>query len=269
MIWVSKLFTIFGNPVSHSISPLLHNFTMKSIGIDACYTRTHLKDGDKFKDTFFKNGFDGANVTVPFKEIAFEQCDEIEGIANDIKAVNTVIKRDDKLIGYNTDAPGFFESIKEFGSINSALILGAGGTAKAIANILKTNSIECAILNRSKPRLEYFIKNGFEAYSWDTFKAGNFDIIINTTSAGLNDNSIPLEKKLLTNLIKNTKYCADVIYNKQTPFLKMAKELKKPCKDGSDMLLYQAVLAFDIFFDGKFKKNDIEKCMRQAFKLLL
>ncbi len=266
---MSKLFTIFGNPVSHSISPLIHNYTIKSLGIDSCYTRTHLKDGNKFKDTFLKNRFDGANITVPFKEVAFEQCDEIKGIANNIKAINTIIKQDSKLIGYNTDAPGFLESIKEFGNIKSALILGAGGTAKAIANILKANSIKCTILNRSKPRLKYFIKNGFEAYSWDVFKIDIFDIIINTTSAGLNDNSMPLEEKLLTNLIKKSKYCIDVIYNKQTPFLKIAKELNRPCKDGSDMLLYQAVLAFDIFFDNQYKKDDIEKYMRQAFKLLL
>ncbi len=266
---MNKLFTIFGNPVSHSISPLLHNFTMKSLGIDSCYTRTHLQDGNKFKDIFFKNGFEGANITVPFKEVAFEQCDEIKGIANNIKAVNTVIRQHDKLIGYNTDAPGFFESIKEFEGINSALILGAGGTAKAIANILKANKIKCTILNRSKPRLEYFIKNGFKAYSWDTFKIDDFDIIINTTSAGLNDNNMPLEEKLLTNLVKNTKYCVDVIYNKQTPFLKIAKELNKPYKDGSDMLLYQAVLAFEIFFNNKYNKDNIEKYMRKAFKLLL
>jgi len=266
---VNKLFTIFGDPVSHSISPLLHNFTIKSLDIDACYTRTPLKEGGKFKDTFLKNRFSGANVTVPFKEIAFEQCDEIKGIANRIKAVNTVILKDNKLIGYNTDAPGFFESIRRFKGIKSALILGAGGTAKAITNILKENGINCTILNRSKPRLEYFIKNGFETYSWDTFKTDSFDIIINTTSAGLNNDIFPLEEKILKNLVKNTKYCVDVIYNKQTPFLQMAKKLNKPYKDGSDMLLYQAVLAFEIFFDNNLKKQDIEKYMRYVFKNLL
>ncbi len=266
---MSKLFTIFGNPVSHSISPLIHNFTIKSLGINACYTRTLLKDGDNFKNTFLKNKFDGANVTVPFKEDAFRQCDKIQGIANEIKAINTVVKKNGKLIGYNTDAPGFFESIKEFRGINSALILGAGGTAKAIANILKANSIKVTVLNRSKPRLEYFINHNFIAYSWNNFKADKYDIIINTTSAGLKDNALPLEKKLLTDLITHTKYCIDVIYNKLTPFLQIAKELNKPYKEGSDMLLYQAVLAFDIFFENRYKKDDIEKYMRYVFSNLL
>ena len=266
---MSKLFTIFGNPVSHSISPLIHNFTIKSLGINACYTRTLLKDGDNFKNTFLKNKFDGANVTVPFKEDAFRQCDKIQGIANEIKAINTVVKKNGKLIGYNTDAPGFFESIKEFRGINSALILGAGGTAKAIANILKANSIKVTVLNRSKPRLEYFINHNFIAYSWNNFKADKYDIIINTTSAGLKDNALPLEKKLLTDLIDQAKYCVDVIYNKLTPFLQIAKELNKPYKEGSDMLLYQAVLAFDIFFENRYKKDDIEKYMRYVFSNLL
>ncbi len=266
---MSKLFTIFGNPISHSISPLIHNFTIKSLGIDACYTRTLLKYGDNFKNTFLKSKFDGANITVPFKEDAFRQCDKIEDIANEIKAVNTVIKRDDKLIGYNTDAPGFLESIKEFKDINSALILGAGGTAKAIANILKEKSIKVTILNRSKPRLEYFMQHNFEAYSWSDFKVDNFDIIINTTSAGLNNDALPLEKRLLIHLVNHCKYCVDVIYNIPTPFLQIAKSLNKPHKDGSDMLLYQAVLAFEIFFDNKYSKKKIEKYMRYVFSNLL
>jgi len=266
---VNKLFTIFGNPVSHSISPLIHNYTIQSLSINACYTRTLLKNGNAFKDTFLKSKFNGANVTVPFKENAFSLCDETKGIANDIKAVNTVVLKDDNLIGYNTDAPGFYESIKEFKDIKSALILGAGGTAKAIANILKQNGIKVTILNRSKQRLEYFITNSFESYSWDNFTPKNFDIIINTTSAGLNDDHLPLDKKVLENLIANTNYCVDVIYNKQTPFLKLAKKYDKPYKDGSDMLLYQAVLAFKIFFDYRYKKDEIEKHMRYVFKNLL
>jgi len=266
---VNKLFTIFGNPVSHSISPLLHNYTIRAFGINACYGRTMLENPKYFRETFLKCGFNGANITVPLKETAFENCDEIYGIANNIKAVNTIINKNGKLIGYNTDASGFYESIKEFKGIKSALILGAGGTAKAIANILKTKEIKATVLNRSEKRIKYFLDNDFEAFSWSNFYPKKYDIIINTTSAGLKDNAFPLEENLLNALIKTSYYCIDVIYNKQTPFLKLAKKQNKPHKDGADMLLYQAVLAFEIFFNYQYKKNDIEKHMKYVFGHLL
>lgn len=266
---MSKLFTIFGNPVSHSISPLIHNYAIKSLGIDACYTRTILQNPKEFRDTFIRSKFDAANITVPFKEVAYKSCDEVKGIANDIKAVNTIVQKNGKLTGYNTDAPGFYESIKEFKDIENALILGAGGTAKAIANILKAKDIKPTILNRSKKRVEYFLSNGFEAYSWDNFEEKKYDIIINTTSAGLKDESFPLDEILLTTLIKQSNYCVDVIYGKLTPFLKLSIKQNKPYKDGSDMLLYQAVLAFEIFFDYRYKKDEIKKHMRYVFDNLL
>ncbi len=263
----SKLLTIFGDPVSHSISPILHNFTIKELSLNGCYTRYHLSDGDKLREVFFSCGFDSANITVPHKEAAFKACDEVVGIAKKIKAVNTIVKKDQKLIGYNTDAPGFFESIKEFQGIKKALLLGAGGTAKAIAHILKENSIKPTILNRSKNRLTYFKDNGFLAYSWEEFRVDRYDIIINTTSAGLSNDALPLKRELLRELISHSNYCIDVIYNKLTPFLKLSKELNKPYKDGSDMLLYQAVLAFIEFFEHKANKNSIKKAMQEAMFL--
>jgi shikimate dehydrogenase len=266
---VSKLFTIFGNPVSHSISPLIHNYTIKSLGIKGCYTRTLLEDPKEFKEIFIKSEFDAANITVPFKETAYESCDEVKGIANDIKAVNTIVQKNGKLTGYNTDAPGFYESIKEFKNVKTALILGAGGTAKAIATILKSKGIKPTVLNRSENRINYFLDNGFEAFSWGNFKEKKYDIIINTTSAGLKDTALPLDKNLLISLVKKSNYCIDVIYGKLTPFLELAKKANKPYKDGSDMLLYQAVLAFEIFFDRQHKKDEIEKHMRYVFLHLL
>ncbi len=101
------LFTIFGDPVSHSRSPLMHNHVFKTLSLDACYTRTHLGDGMKLRDVFFSKALSGANITVPHKEAAFAACDEIRGIANEIGAVNTIINENGRLIGYNTDADGF------------------------------------------------------------------------------------------------------------------------------------------------------------------
>ncbi len=259
----TKRFTIFGDPVKHSISPKMHTFAIDGLGLDATYTKTLVEDACKIPTIFLKE-FDGANVTVPHKEAAFNLCDEVRGIAKDIKAVNTLINKDGNMIGYNTDAEGFYLSMsRDFKDIKTALILGAGGTAKAISFILKQKGIETSILNRSKNRLKDFSE--FERFDWESFKPTSYDIIINTTSAGLNDESLPAPKEILDQLLSNTKYVIDVIYNKDTPFLKLAKNHNLPTKDGADMLLYQGVLAFNLFYENRFEFEEIERFMRKAF----
>jgi shikimate dehydrogenase len=262
-----KLFSIFGDPVSHSISPLMHNLAIRELNLDACYTRVHLKDGDKLRETFFKLLLDGANITVPHKEQAYRQCDEIRGIAKKIKAVNTIVRKDDKLIGYNTDALGFYESIKEFGLVKNALIIGAGGTAKAIAIILRQNQVAVEILNRSKNRLDFFINEGFDTHTWDDSINKSYDLVINTTSAGLENEILPAPEKLLDQIFLTAKYAVDVIYNKKTPFLKKALSYSLPVKDGADMLLYQGAIAFNLFYDEKFSLAQIAKHMKQTMIL--
>ena len=147
------------------------------------------------------------------------------------------------------------------------MILGAGGTAKAISFILNENSIKTTILNRSKDRLDFFEKAGFENFSWDNFEIKKFDIIINTTSAGLKDETFPLDKKLLSSLMSKSKYAFDVIYGRNTPFLKLAKQNSLPFKDGSNMLLHQASIAFNLFYQKKHNLDIIENCMENSFFL--
>ena len=130
---MKKLFAIFGNPVSHSRSPLMHNHVFKRLGFDACYTRVHLEDGSQLKETFLALGLSGANITVPHKEAAFKACDEVRGFAKEIGVVNTIVNEEGRLIGYNTDADGFLFSIGDFKNIKKVLLIGAGGTAKALA----------------------------------------------------------------------------------------------------------------------------------------
>ncbi len=260
-----KQFSIFGNPVSHSISPKMHTLALKGFCIDGRYTKTLLEDGSLIIEKFKYLNLDGANITVPHKEFAYKLCDKLDEFAKKIGAVNTLVKKADKIHGYNTDAPGFYKAIDSFGDIKTVLILGAGGTAKAIATILKEKNIETTVLNRSKKRLLYFHKNSIKAYCWHEFKPECYDLIVNTTSAGLNDNSLPLDKSLLSELMRESKFAFDVIYNKKTPFLKLALKNSLTCKDGSDMLLYQGVLAFNLFFDNKLDDNKIETLMREVF----
>ncbi len=261
-----KVFTIFGDPVSHSRSPLMHNSVFKGLKIDGCYTRTPLNDGTKLRDVFLEKALSGANITVPHKEAAFAACDEVRGIAKEIGTVNTIVLENNRLIGYNTDADGFIAAIQSFGQLSNALIIGAGGTAKALAIALRHNAITPAILNRSGGRLEYFREKGFESYDWKTFSPRAFDLIINTTSAGLTDTQLPIPEELLIPLLSSAKGAIDVIYGKETPFLSAVKKAKLPYKDGSDMLLEQGVLANSLFLDKAVELDTIRKYMSQSFQ---
>lgn len=262
-----KIFTIFGDPVEHSRSPLMHNSVFKSLNIAACYTRTHLNDGSKLREVFFAKGLSGANVTVPHKEVAYQQCDEVRGIAKEIQAVNTIILEKGRLIGYNTDADGFMSAIQSFGEIKTALILGAGGTARALSIVLKRGEIAPTVLNRSRGRLDYFESEGFECYEWDDFTSKPYDLIINTTSAGLTDNELPIPRPLLHELLSQTKGAIDVIYGKETPFLREIKVSGLPCKDGSDMLLEQGVLANFLFNEKGYSPEVLKPIMAKSFSL--
>ncbi len=260
-----KLFSIFGDPVAHSRSPLMHNSVFKNLGYKACYTRTHLLDGTKLKETFFALGLNGANVTVPHKEAAFVACDEVRGFAANIGVVNTLINENGKLIGYNTDADGFMYAIEEFGAIKNILILGAGGTAKALgAKFIKEN-FSVTVLNRSTSRLAYFQNLGCTTFSWGNFEIEDYDLVINTTSAGLKDENLPAPKELIETILNHTQYIADAIYGKMTPFLQLAKEKNITYKDGADMLLGQGVLANELFVNAELKKEDIKFYMQKTF----
>ena len=265
---MKKLFAIFGNPVSHSKSPLMHNLSFNALNYNGCYTRYKLENGKLLRDKFFELDIKGANITVPHKEEAFLACDELDEFAQKVGAVNTIIKKDNKLYGYNTDAPGFLKAISEFKNINRVLFLGAGGTAQSTSIVLKDAGYEVTLLNRSAKRLERFQKKGFKTYTFDSFKLTKpYDLVVNMTSAGLQDESLPCPIEILQNIIPSAKACVDVIYGKETPFLKFAKKHNRPTKDGSDMLLYQGVIAFEYFTKNRFKFSEIKRHMQKAFIL--
>jgi len=263
----TQLFAIFGNPVSHSKSPLMHNLAFKGLEYDACYTRYLLYEGTKLKEKFFTLGLKGINITVPHKEEAFKACDILDSFAQKIGVVNTIVEKEGKLYGYNTDALGFLRAISEFKNIQTVLFLGAGGTAQSTSIILRDEGYEVTLLNRSEGRLEKYQKEGFETYTFDTFIPKAYDLVINMTSAGLEDENLPAPKEILDTVIPSSKACVDVIYGKETPFLKLAKSYNKPSKDGSDMLLYQGIIAFEHFTEYQYTFEEIRGFMQRAFRL--
>ena len=259
------LFTIYGNPVKHSRSPLMHNHVFKTLGFNAAYTRTLLEDGSRLKENFFAQKLQGANVTVPHKEAAFKACDEVRGFAAEIGVVNTLVNENGKLIGYNTDADGFVFAIRNFKNIKKVLFIGAGGTAKALAKKFQLENFEVSVLNRSEGNLSYFKEAGFKTYSWDNCPIEAYDLIVNTTSAGLSDDFLPAPIELLKPLLQECSYAADAIYGKVTPFLKLCKEMSITYKDGADMLLGQGVLANNYFTNEAFELQKVQEVMKESF----
>ena len=262
---MSKLYAIFGNPVSHSKSPLMHNFAFRGLKFDGIYTRYLLEDGSRLKEKFLSLGLQGVNVTVPHKEEAFKACDVLDTFSQKVGVVNTIVNKNGKLYGYNTDAPGFLKAISEFKNIKTVLFLGAGGTAKSTSILLKDAGYEVSILNRSEGRLKHFEDKGFETFTFETFEPKAYDLIINMTSAGLEDENLPAPLALLESILPQSKACVDVIYGKETPFLKLAKSYNKPSKDGSDMLLYQGIIAFEHFTKHQYTFDEIKVFMQNAF----
>ncbi len=263
-----EYFTIFGNPVAHSKSPDMHNAGFKYLGFDGIYDKTHLEDGSQIKQVFLDKNLKGANITVPHKEYAYENADEVRGMAKKIGAINTYINENGKVIAYNTDAPGFMKAIEEFeefGEIKKAIILGAGGTAKAIAVAFKEAGIETTVINRSEGRLEFFKELGCTVSTWENFTSETYDLVVNSTSAGLKDDHYPTPLELLETILQNSSYAIDCIYGKITPFLQKAKEHNLPCKDGEDMLLYQGVIAFEYFTCTK-ASDELIEVMRKGLK---
>lgn len=272
-----KLYAVFGNPIAHSKSPYLHNFTFHNLGIDARYVRILLEstiNARDFREKFFAYSLSGANITIPFKEIAIDSCDEIVGIAQKIGAINTIVRRGERLFGYNTDAMGFYRNI-ERKKLQTALIIGAGGSARAIAFILKERGICVEIINRSESRLDFFRKNGFECASFDEFSANlggesQYDLIVNTTSSSING-ELPLDSAILVELFDGAKIAFDLMYGKKCPFLELAKKCGKirdkkhkiQTIDGAKMLLYQAIEASSLFLNKPYKT--IEKAMSKAW----
>ena len=254
------MFAIFGNPVEHSKSPLMHNYFFKKNSLNHCYGRFMLEDGREIIKKFKELKIKGANVTIPHKEWAYKLADEVRGIAKEMGAVNTLILEDEKVIGYNTDGPGFMEVIKDF-DYKKPLIIGAGGTARAISYLLKAD-----IVNRSENRLEFFKKRGFNTYTWDNFEFKDYDLIINTTSAGLENDDLPMPKEMLEEVFKSAKYAVDVVYGKETPFLKLAKKYNLVTRDGLYLLVYQGILAMELFLGKKLNKKEAEKIYFEILK---
>ena len=263
-----KKFLVIGNPIGHSLSPTLHNFWIKSNGIDAIYEKKKLNEDELGQHVLQikEKKIDGINVTVPFKKAIIPYLDKLSIEAESTQSVNTIYLKNNKVIGHNTDIFGFETSIKKSKyDLNNKeiLILGAGGVVPSIIFALKKMKVsKIKISNRTKEKAEKLKKifENLEIIEWG--KVPNFDMVINATSLGLNKED---KIKLNFSSIGGNKFFYDVVYNpNETNFLKTGKNLGNIILNGKLMFIYQAFSAFNIWHEVKPEINqDVIKLLDQ------
>lgn len=249
----TKIIGIFGDPVEHTLSPLIHNEAFHYLGLDYCYVAFHVKR-EKLKEAveaLRALNIKGVNVTVPHKEAVIQYLDEISEEAKNIGAVNTILNDNGVLKGYNTDVNGFILSLKEEGvsvSGKNVLIIGAGGAAKALVYGVLREGGRVYLFNRTIEKA-YAIKEKFSSLGFievtdvDKSTTEKMDIIVNATSLGLKkDDPLPLNPEVLK---PEHIYC-DIVYP-ETPLMKKAEKIGCKVIGGIGMLVWQAAFAFKIW----------------------
>jgi shikimate dehydrogenase len=258
----TRVCAVIGNPIDHSLSPIIQNAAFNALNIDCIYTAFKVNSSDIANALTGIRTLDilGLNVTMPHKEAVIAHLDWIEDTAKFLNSVNTIHHKDGKLLGYSTDGTGALRALKENG-VNPygkrVLILGAGGAARAIAYSLIQESDELVILNRTvsetkkiteKLKHKFNKKISVGALSPEVIKEKirETDILLNTTSVGMNPN---INQSLIApNNLKSNLIVMDIIYNPhETQLIKDAKAVGAKVVKGIEMLIYQGAAAFEIW----------------------
>lgn len=260
-----KLCMIIGNPVEHSLSPVIHNAGYKALGIDSEYeflTENVKPEGlEDFIQKMRNGNIAGVSCTIPHKEAVIPYLDKIDQTARSIGAVNTIVNKNGVLHGYNTDWIGAVEPLVKIYDLkgSKAAVIGAGGASKAFVYALVNAGCKVTIYNRSLDKAKALAVHfgcEFKPLS-DQSRINENDIICNTTSIGMDSDETPVDKANL----RASQIVFDAVYSPlKTRLLREAEEAGARTIPGTEMLLLQAFAQFKLFTD----REAPEEVMRQA-----
>ncbi len=276
----TKQLGVIGDPISHSFSPKLHNYISNALGNDYIYSAWNVKSAE------LENAINGIralsicgiNVTAPHKVAVMKYLDETDPEARLLGSVNTVVNRDGKLTGYNTDSEGFYMALKAADIEvcgKNVLILGAGGVVKpTLMRMVRENPKRVTLLNRTHKKAESIADMIYEQLGARIETAvcdTDFDVVINTTSAGMAPqlDILPtddIEEIKDIDFINENTAVVDMIYNPpQTRFLEEAKKRGAKTVNGLDMLIYQGTLAYGLFTGSHISDELVRKIKSEVF----
>lgn len=278
MICLNKFAGIIGYPLSHTLSPSMHNFIYQKLGIDVEYKKWEISPNNlkSHIEKINNENFIGANITVPYKEKIVPLLDEIRNEAKFTGAVNTIVKNNNKLIGYNTDVYGIEQTLDiklKNDVINNAVIFGAGGAAKAALFVLLQRGLNnLTIVNRTKSNALKMISKFNNVNCDQTIITLNeksqiksaclsADLIINTTILGMKGSGYEDISPIDSTFIDSNSVIFDMVYNPtKTPLIKIALERNANIIEGLNMLVYQAIKSIELWtgirpsFDDMYSK---------------
>ncbi|VFQ44955.1 shikimate dehydrogenase [Desulfoluna butyratoxydans] len=245
----TQLFGVFGNPVTHSLGPAMHNAAFRALGVNAVYLAFGLDEAKGAALAMRHLNMGGASVTIPHKTEVMAHLDEVNDTARKIGAVNTLVNRDGRLVGYNTDAEGAMRALETRGTIagKKVALIGAGGAARAVGYGIVQRGGSLVIANRSEEKgraLARDLSAGFT--SLDDLDLGGVDILINATSVGMvpRIDAMPVSVEGLT----SRTLVMDIVYNPlETALLAAARAKGCPTVDGTAMFVFQAVAQCELW----------------------
>jgi shikimate dehydrogenase len=258
----TRVVAILGDPVAHSRSPAMHNAAFAALGLDWVYVALRVPPAElRAAITGVRAlGIAGLNVTVPHKERIVRWLDDVSTAARQIGAVNTVVRRGQRLVGENTDAPGFLRALAELGFRprgRRIVLIGAGGSARAAAwAVADAGCARLTILNRTPARAAALAKavRGLRAgvvrsAALDLESSAealvDAELVVNCTSIGLDGRIAP---PIAVDRTPRDCLFYDLVYGAApTPFVRLARSRRRRAADGSRMLLHQAALAFELW----------------------
>lgn len=270
---------LFGNPVEHTLSPVIHNTIAAEMGHNLVYVPFPVQNDNvrQAVEAVRALNLGGVNVTVPHKSAVMEYLDEIDELAAKIGAVNTIVPTKQGLKGYNTDMPGLYRAMRSEGidvKGESVVILGAGGAARAVAMLCATYEAQkIYMLNRSVDKAEAVAEEVNDLFGADTltpFSIQDYDklpdaryIAIQATSVGLHPNceDVIIEDE---NFYRKVEIGVDLIYNpEQTKFMRLLQKEGKQVMNGLKMLLYQGIIAYEYWNDCQVSDELAEEILRK------
>ncbi len=258
---------IIGDPIEHSLSPALHAWVLKRLGIAGEYRAYHIRTHQLKSFLATARELSGFNVTIPYKERIISLLDDMDPLARSLGAVNTVANCAGALVGYNTDYIGFVRSLAPHFSPQRAVVVGAGGAARAVSHaLLQTYRVSLTIVNRSPARAHQLARELQQRYPGRTISVANephavpealseSDLIVNATPAAM---PIALPERLSSHTL-----VYDLNYNPlRSKFLREAERRGAQPQNGLDMLIYQALESLKVWLGQPELKIDFEELKR-------